>query len=52
MLHRTVHVLPTWIASDKGQNRVLRLGEKETHMGRPNKLKMIFTMLTNKAVGE
>ena len=45
-------VLPTWIASDKGQNRVLRLGEKETHMGRPNKLKMIFTMLTNKAVGE
>ena len=44
--------LPTWIASGKGQNRVLRLGEKPTHMGKPSMPKMVFTMLTNKAVGE
>ena len=44
--------LPTWIASGSGQNRVLMLGEKETHMGKPGMLKMIGTMLTNKAVGE
>ena len=44
--------LPTWIASGKGQNRVLRLGEKETGMGKPSMLKMVYTMLTNKAVGE
>ena len=45
-------VLPTWIASDKGQNRVLRLGERATGMGKPSMVKMIGTMLTNKAVGE
>ena len=45
-------VLPTWIASGKGQNRVLRLGEQATGMGKPSMLKMIGTMLTNKAVGE
>ena len=44
--------LPTWIASDRTQKRVLMLGEKETAMGKPNMLKMIYTMLTNKAVGE
>ena len=44
--------LPTWIASGKGQNRVLILGEKDTHMGKPNLLKMICTMLTTKPVGE
>ena len=44
--------LPTWIASGAGQNRVMILGEKDTHMGKPNKLKMLITMLTNKAVGE
>ena len=44
--------LPTWIASGKGQNRVMVLGEKDTHMGKPSMLKMISTMLTNKAVGE
>ena len=44
--------LPTWIASDKTQKRVLIMGEKETHMAKPNMLKMIHTMLTNKAVGE
>ena len=44
--------LPTWIASGKGQPRVLCLGEKHTHMCKPSMLKMIKTMLTNKAVGE
>ena len=44
--------LPTWIASGKGQSRVLMLGEKPTAMGKPNMFKMIHTMLTNKAVGE
>ena len=44
--------LPTWIASDKGQNRVLCLGEKPTHMAKPGMLKLVYTMLTNKAVGE
>ena len=44
--------LPIWIASDKKQNRVLCLGEKKTHMAKPGMLKMLYTMLTNKAVGE
>ena len=44
--------LPTWIASDKNQKRVLCLGEKETGMRKPSTLKLIATMLTNKAVGE
>ena len=45
-------VLPTWIASGKGQTRVLCLGEKDTGMAKPSMLKMVKTMLTNKAVGE
>ena len=45
-------VLPTWIASDKKQKRVLIMGEKDSYMGKPSMLKMIHTMLTNKAVGE
>ena len=44
--------LPTWIASGKGQSRVLCLGENATSMRKPNMLKMVATMLTNKAVGE
>ena len=44
--------LPTWIASGKGQNRVMILGEKPTAMGKPSMAKMVYTMLTNKAVGE
>ena len=44
--------LPTWVASDKGQPRVMLLGEKPTGMGKPSMLKMVCTMLTNKAVGE
>ena len=45
-------VLPTWIASDKTQKRVLNLGEKETGMRKPSTLKMVHTMLTHKAAGE
>ena len=45
-------VLPTWIGSDKGQPKVMRLGGEKTRMGKPGMLKMIHTMLTNKAVGE
>ena len=44
--------LPTWIASDKNQQKVLRLGQAKTHMCKPSVLKMVKTMLTNKAVGE
>ena len=44
--------LPTWIASDKHQKRVLCLGEKPTWMGKPSAAKLIKIMLTNKAVGE
>ena len=44
--------LPTWIASDKTQPRVLCLGEKPTHMGKASMPKLIWTLLTNKAVGE
>jgi para-nitrobenzyl esterase len=44
--------LPTWIASAKTQKRVLCFGEKPTHMGKASMLKLVKTLLTNKAVGE
>ena len=44
--------LPTWVASDKRQPRVMLLGERDTGMGKPSMVKMVVTMLTNKAVGE
>ena len=44
--------LPTWIASDKSQKRILCLGEKPTGMRKAPMLKMIHSALTNKAVGE
>ena len=47
-----IEELPTWIASGKGQSRVLCLGEQKTGMGKPNMLKLVKIMLTNKAVGE
>ena len=43
--------LPTWIASDKTQKRVMMLGKK-TQMGKPSGAKLLKIMLTNKAVGE
>ena len=44
--------LPMWIASDKSQPRVMRLGGKITRMGKPAAAKLIYTMLTTKPVGE
>lgn len=43
--------LPAWIASDKNQKRVMRMGEKKTHMCNPSMLQMVKTMLTKKTVG-
>ena len=43
---------PEWVAMGAGQNKVLRMGEKPARMGNPNPLKLVYTMLTNKAVGE
>lgn len=44
--------LPDWKSFNKGQNKVLRLGEQPTHMGSVNQLKLLHTMLTKKNVGE
>lgn len=44
--------LPAWDAVQKGQSKVLRLGEGPTHMGGVNIAKLTLTMMTNKAVGE
>lgn len=43
--------LPVWQSAGRQQG-ALCLGERPTAMGRPGMLKMICTMLTNKAVGE
>ena len=43
---------PEWRASAPGQSRVMMIGETAGRMGKPSLLKMIKTMLTNKAVGE
>lgn len=44
--------LPTWIASDKSQKKVMCMGQKPAHMGAPSMLRLVKTMLCNKAVGE
>ena len=44
--------LSEWLPSASKQKKVLCLGEKEPAMGKPNKLKLLYTMLTNKSVGE
>ena len=44
--------LADWLPADKKQNAALRLGEGEVRMGPVQMLKLIKTMLTNKAVGE
>ena len=44
--------LTAWLPMTNGQKKVLRLGEKDTHMGKADMLKLTKTMLTNKAVGE
>ena len=44
--------LPVWEASAPKDKRVMTVGEGESRMAKPSLLKMIKTMLTNKAVGE
>ena len=44
--------LPTWRSARSSGKQVLCLGEKDTAMAAPGMLKMIYSMLTNKAVGE
>ena len=44
--------LPRWTDVTKGNSQALCIGEGETRMGNANKLKLFWTMLTNKAVGE
>jgi para-nitrobenzyl esterase len=44
--------LPLWETAAQSGKNVLVLGEQDTAMRKPGLLKMIVTMLTNKAVGE
>ena len=44
--------LPLWETSAENRKKVLCLGEEETGMRKPGMLKMLYTMFTNKAVGE
>lgn len=44
--------LLTWEPVGQTQDKVLCIGEGDTRMGKPSKLKLTITMLTNKAVGE
>ena len=43
---------PMWEAANPIKKQVMRLGEKPARMARVSKLKLIYTMFTNKAVGE
>ena len=44
--------LPKWEPAAECKNKVMCLGEQPTGMKKPSSLKMLITMLTNKAVGE
>ena len=44
--------LVKWNPASQKHSNVLLLGEKETGMGKPNGLRLWYTMFTNKAVGE
>ena len=44
--------LPKWQRCCKKQSKAIRLGEGEVRMENPKMTKLIYTMLTNKAVGE
>lgn len=44
--------LPAWLPSAKKQKKMMCFGQDETHMAKPNALRLLYTMLTNKAVGE
>ena len=43
---------PEWTDAQSSNNKVMVIGEGATKMAKPSMLKMIKTMLTNKAVGE
>ena len=43
---------PEWKTAAESQNKVMVMGEGDTKMAKPSMLKMIKTMLTNRAVGE
>lgn len=44
--------LPEWLPITAGQKKLLRIGEKPTHMGGASMAKLTRTMLTKPAVGE
>ena len=44
--------LTAWLPASKQQGKVLCLGEGEIRMAKPSTVKLVKTMLTNKAVGE
>lgn len=44
--------LPIWNPTNHKNKKVMRLGQKDSHMGNVSNLKLYLTMLTNKAVGE
>ena len=41
-----------WKPTTSDQKEMLIFGEEMPHMGKPSKLKLWYTMFTNKAVGE
>ena len=44
--------VPVWESAQAAGKTVMRLGEGQTRMEKPSMLRMVKTMLTNKAVGE
>ena len=44
--------LPKWLPASSARKQVLCMGEGDTRMGKASMLKLLMTMLTNKAVGE
>ncbi len=44
--------LPEWLPTEKGQNRVLRIGEGDTRMGGVNMAKLTKIMMSSNAQGE
>ena len=44
--------LPKWDSAKEKPNMAMNFGERPTGMRKPSGLKLLITMLTNKAVGE
>jgi para-nitrobenzyl esterase len=44
--------LTAWLPMARGQEKVLRIGEGDTRMGKADMIKLIKTLVTNSAVGE